>query len=264
MAIRHFRRQREQVTSGSSSDTETSDVSEQDTGAGEGPTEAETRAEGAEQGAWERAPSVAGSEAGESDEDDSESSSSDDEEVVLHRPVFLKKRDPGAGPAARTGAVSGAQERTLDQVQHHNAVQDKERALKQIATSYSTDKELLHRIAQLETDGDTDSDSERREHELWAQRRHQRMLRLREEERRRQSELEENEAARLTNSALPMDDAGIQTAGGAERGTRPASSSDARKRRGPEAKFKPSKVQKPQLKRTASPSRADENEFSIL
>ncbi|AGO12393.1 AaceriAER038Cp [[Ashbya] aceris (nom. inval.)] len=263
MAIRHFRRQREHVSSGSSSDVETSDGSSPDAGADEQPTDLEAPAESAEQGAGEHAAPLTDSDSAESDDEDSEESSSSSEEFVLHRPVFLKERTSDTGVGAAAERVSASKQGNLEQVQHHNAVQDKERALRQVAASYSTDKELLHRIAQLETDGDTDTDAEKHEHEMWVQRRRRRMSRLREEERRRQSELEENEAARLTNSALPIDDAGGSAPAAAAAGSETAFNA-AKKRKATEAKFKPSKVQKPQLKRTASPSRADENEFSIL
>lgn len=142
----------------------------------------------------------ADSESDDDDDDDPDSSSSD-EEVTLHKPVFLKREKTGklaVGPPSE----EMRKQATIKRIQHEHSVLAKSESASQPGGNYSTDKELLKQIAQLD---DTDNLDPEKERQAWLQRQDSRKARVREQLLQKQLELEEYEGNKLANEAEPQD-----------------------------------------------------------
>lgn len=148
---------------------------------------------------------AAGSSGDESDDDDDDDddndSSSSDEEVALHKPVFLKREKTGK-PAVGLPSEEMRKQATIKRIQHEHSVLAKSESASRPGGNYSTDKELLKQIAQLD---DTDNLDPEKERQAWLQRQDSRKARVREQLLQKQLELEEYEGNKLANEAEPQD-----------------------------------------------------------
>lgn len=143
----------------------------------------------------------ADSESGDDDDDDDPDSSSSDEEVTLHKPVFLKREKTGK-PAVGPPSDEMRKQATIKRIQHEHSVLAKSESASRPGGNYSTDEELLKQIAQLD---DTDNLDPEKERQAWLQRQDSRKARVREQLLQKQLELEEYEGNKLANEAEPQD-----------------------------------------------------------
>lgn len=135
------------------------------------------------------------------DNDDDNDSSSSDEEVTFHKPVFLKREKTGK-PAVGPPSDEMRKQATIKRIQHEHSVLAKSESASRPGGNYSTDKELLKQIAQLD---DTDNLDPEKERQAWLQRQDSRKARVREQLLQKQLELEEYEGNKLANEAEPQD-----------------------------------------------------------
>ncbi|AET40096.1 U4/U6-U5 snRNP complex subunit SPP381 Ecym_5337 [Eremothecium cymbalariae DBVPG len=144
----------------------------------------------------------------ESDSTDDSSSDEEGEPAVFHRPVFLKKvaekkvaEKKGLLAETITDGKADKPSRTLEHVKYFNDIRDKVESTHGLLTTYSTDKELVNQILQLDDDDsdDNDDDGKKEHHRLWLERREKRRNRLRGIELQKQLELEEYELNKQSN-----------------------------------------------------------------
>lgn len=137
------------------------------------------------------------------DSTDSSDDATSEDEVVLHKPIFLKKSRGGSSitkldtsrvqPASER---SNKKERTLQRIEHeHRVIKDGEQH-RQIGANYSSDKSQVILLMALDDNDEIDPQAE---HEAWLERQRARELRLREKLEAKQAEFEERED-RILNS----------------------------------------------------------------
>lgn len=140
------------------------------------------------------------------DYDSSSDSSSSDDEVVLHKPVFLKRNRKEVQEPAAKKAKPGEQsshEQLLKRVEFEaNAVAKKESTSALIDRDYTTDKELLRRTMALDDNDTVDPEFERKQ---WQEREKKRQERHREKLVRLQRDLEDREARKLLEPQTTRD-----------------------------------------------------------
>ncbi|AMD22869.1 HHR100Cp [Eremothecium sinecaudum] len=251
MAIRHFKRK-----------LEAAEISSSDSEEGEPPvpkiSESLPASDDQDQNNEE------GSSASNSSGEASEGSSSDYEEVVFHRPVFLKKSQKDLANATSNDTQSTTTPTTaLDRAKYFNDVNERSKALNVLSATYGTNNELLQQILNLD-DNDNLNEKER-EQELWLERKKLRKKRLREIELQKQKELEEYEANKLLNDELEASD-GIPTEKTAITSQREQNRSKGNKTRfnSDHKDYKPSKARDFKLKDSISSEDTPSNEYSII
>lgn len=182
MPIRHFRKHIESDTERSSSSSDEEVVERKVTKPVKHIDEEKIEAANSSQ-----------SDSGDSDME-SESESSSDEEVQLHKPIFLKKRKLMPSDKVKVDRDNDRLKRIEEE---NKRLKTQEQVQKQLDNNYSTDKELLRKILALNDDDTVNPEYEK---EQWVIRQEERRHRYREKLLAKQLELEEKELRKLQST----------------------------------------------------------------
>ncbi|EDO19282.1 hypothetical protein Kpol_1036p24 [Vanderwaltozyma polyspora DSM 70294] len=194
MAIRHVKRRYSESSESSSSDESVVDSTEISVDINDDdavkPDNEESQLEGERDMATNDGMENNGCSDLSSDSEDSSSEESD-EEPVFQRPIFIKRNQ------LAEVTDSNNQGNVLRRIEHENkVVEQNEEAKKQIATNYTTDKEILMKAMSLNDNDLIDPEGERLR---WLERQKIRKEKYRKKLIDKQLELEEYEANKLLN-----------------------------------------------------------------
>ncbi|CCE65643.1 hypothetical protein TPHA_0M00680 [Tetrapisispora phaffii CBS 4417] len=143
---------------------------------------------------------------------ESDTSSESDSELRLFRPTFIKKRSITTDDSKlRNKEVKSdsTYAKLIKRVEHNVLVSKKnEDSVKLMNSNYSTDKDLLRKIVELDDDDSKNADLER---EMWMKRQETRKQKSRELLVQKQKELEENELQKMLNADKNIEDTTLET-----------------------------------------------------